>query len=537
MAEELLTMEQVDTVIEFANALYTIERYGGMLSPIESNRLLRGLQGGKKAPTFDAVKVALAECRNSPAEVNSYMEFMKSYDMIFAKTLKQYVNVLAFDLIPICKNAFTEEDYKSAEYESDKRRLYDFLDKFNYKEEFRKVTEHVFQNEVYYTWFRRTRSRGNGIKYALQILPQNMCMMTGYWEKGILFDFDMNYFNNAGVDIDGFAPVFKQYYNRAFKIKDYKPSAQLRNRKGAYGQWIQTSPSDGAWCFKFDPSDFNAVPFIAPLLKSAIRNDELQELQRNKDIAAAYAIIAGTIGTFDSAKSGTKYDQLKFNPKTLGGFMAKAKQGLSDTIKLAALPVDNIKLLQYEDTNSGLETNQLEATSATGSFVSNPLYATEKMSIAEVEAGLTTMYQTMRHLYAQFENFLEFQANAITKKYKWKFKMDGSTINSFRQKQVDNIFRLADKGIVLPMSVWSSCLGYAPQDFERLMQESKSTGWIDDYCQLLMNANIGLAASSSSTTKDSSGGGYGTDNGGGRKVKDDGDIAESTESSRESRQI
>lgn len=73
-------------------------------------------------------------------------------------------------------------------------------------------------------------------------------MMTGYWEKGILFDFDMNYFNNAGVDIDGFAPVFKQYYNRAFTgTNNYKPSAQLKRRKGSYGQWVQTSPSDGAW--------------------------------------------------------------------------------------------------------------------------------------------------------------------------------------------------------------------------------------------------------------------------------------------------
>lgn len=437
-------------------------------------------------------------------------------------------------MIPICKNAYTDADYNSEEYAADKKRLYDFLDKFNYKEEFRKVTEAVFQKEVYYTWFRRTRSRGNGVKYALQIMPQDYCMMTGYWEKGILYDFNMQYFYNAGVDIDGFAPIFKKYYTEANTTvnglgNNYKPSSQLKNRNGSYGQWVQTSPSDGAWCFKFDPSDFNAVPFLAPMLKQCIRNEELQELQRNKDIASAYAIIAGTIGTFDGAKSGTKFDQLKFSPQTLGGFMAKAKQGLDNTIKLMALPTENIKLLQYEDTNKGMEYEQLESTSGVGSFVSNPVYATERMSVAEVEAGLMTMYQTMRHLYAQYENFLEFQANAITKKYKWKFKMDGSNISSFRQKQIDNVFRLADKGMVLPMSVWASCLGYPPQDFERLLIESKVTGWMDKYGQLPMNANIGLGGSGTGGT-----GSYGSSNGGGRALKDNSEIADSTESSRDS---
>lgn len=541
MSETLLTQEQANVVVEFANALYSIDRYGGYYSPYTSNSLLRSLQSNKAAPTLDAIKKALSECRTSPHEVNAYMEFMQSYDMLFAKIIKQYVNVLAYDLIPICKNAFTESDYNSAEYAADKAKLDDFLDKFNYKEEFRKVTEQVFKNEVYYTWFRRTRSHGNGIKYALQILPQDYCMMTGYWEKGILFDFDMNYFNNAGVDINGFAPVFKQYYNRAFNGNyNYNPSAQLKKRKGSYGQWVQTSPADGAWVFKFNPQDFNATPFIAPLLRQAIRNDELQALQRNKDIAAAFAIIAGSIGTFDNAKSGTKFDQLKFAPQTIGGFMKKARQGLDECIKVAALPLEGLKMMQYEDKNPTLEYSQLESTSAAGSFVSNPIYATERMSIAEVESGLVTMYQTMRHLYAQFENFLEFQANAITKKYKWKFKMDGSTIPSFRQKQTDTLFRLADRGMVMPMSVWSSTLGYAPQDFERLLTESKMTGWINKVCQIPYNGNTGMiggeVVESVNTQTQVAGiqGNYGNENGGGREYVTD-VTNDSTEASRESR--
>ena len=156
----------------------------------------------------------------------------------------------------------------------------------------------------------------------------------------------MSYFLQAGVDIDGYDPAFKKYYNRVFgnsmnSMMDYRPTNPLDERIGSYAMWTQTSPEDGAWAFKFNPSNFNTTPFLAPYLKNAITNDEVEQLQRSKDLQEAYAILAGEIATFDNAKSGTQADQMVFNPKTLGQFMSKAKAGLSNGIRLAALPLKN----------------------------------------------------------------------------------------------------------------------------------------------------------------------------------------------------
>ena len=61
----------------------------------------------------------------------------------------------------------------------------------------------------------------------------------------------MTYFLNPGVDIDGFDPAFKKYYNRVFDstngIANYRPSNVLNDRTGTYAMWTQTSPEDGAW--------------------------------------------------------------------------------------------------------------------------------------------------------------------------------------------------------------------------------------------------------------------------------------------------
>ena len=67
----------------------------------------------------------------------------------------------------------------------------------------------------------------------------------------------MTYFLNPGVDIDGYDPAFKKYYNRVFGeskgISDYRPTNALNVRNGTYAMWTQTSPEDGAWA-KFNNS-------------------------------------------------------------------------------------------------------------------------------------------------------------------------------------------------------------------------------------------------------------------------------------------
>ena len=519
MAERLLTKEQVNDVIEFSQALWTAENMG-YYSPFISNQLLKSLNNNPNIPTVESIKKALTNYKNSGEELQGYTEFMSNFDMIFKRTMYSYINALSFDLQIVCTNAFTKEDYDSDAYKEDKQRIYGFLDKFDYKKEFRNVVSELMQKEVYYTWFRKTKWGNKGMKCTLQILPQDRCMLTGYWENGLLFDFDMNYFLMPGVDIDGYDPIFKKYYNSVFGDKsssnmaNYKPTNPLNSRNGTYALWTQTSPEDGAWAFKFDTNNFNTAPFLAPFLKDTIRNSEIEQLQYDKDFASAYAILAGEIRLFDNAKSGTTANQFAIDPKTLGAFMGKAKAGL-EKVKLAALPLENTKFHQYEDKNKDMYTNQLINSAGAGSGISRVIYSSDRMSNAEIEAGLTEMYNTMKPLYAQFQNFLNFFANKLTKKYKFKFIFDGSNYRFERESRLERLMKLADKGIVLGPSAWASVMGYAPQDFERLLDETNygdfSTKW-----RLMLNTN---------TSKDGGSGG--------RPQKDDMDLSESGQDSRD----
>ena len=492
MAEQL-TKKQVEAVVEFAEGLAYGEMYN-VWTPWLSNAILQNLNNDAREATSKAVRKALSDYRNSAETIHSYMEYMNYFDMIFAKTVKNYANALSFDLQCVCVNA-EESDYNSKAYLDDKRRIEDFLLKFDYKGEFRKVVEQVLLHEVYYCWWRKTKWGNKGqMKYALQMLPQDYCMMTAMSDTCPLFDFNMQYFLEPGVDIDAYDPAFKKYYKNVFdnnsSFVDYKPTNPFNDRVGTYALWTQTSPSDGAFCFKLNLSNFNTTPYLAPLLKNSITDDEVQQLQFNKDMNAAYGILAGAIQLYDSAKSGTQKNQFAIDPKTLGQFMSKVKQGLSNTIKAVAMPTAENKFFQYEDKNPDMYTTQVSSTAGIGSNVSRVIYSSDRMSNAEIEAGQNETYQTMKPLYDQFSKFMNFFGNQLTKKFKWQFTFVGSTYRAERQQRFDNIMKLADKGIVLDSSVYASLIGMNPVVFEKSLKASKNSGWIGEYSQLMLNTNV-----------------------------------------------
>ena len=202
--------------------------------------------------------------------------------------------------------------------------------------------------------------------------------------------------------------------------------------------------------------------------------------------------------------------------------MAKVKEGLQNvgnsgpTTKAVAMPTENIKWFQFSDSNPTMYESQLANSAGVGSGISRVIYSSDRMSNAEIEAGIIDQYNTVKQVYSQFNNFLEFFVNKLTKHYKFSFEFNGCSYPFERRERFDRLVTIADKGLVLGPSAWASAMGYKPQEFERLLEESKYSGWIDNVSQLMMNVN---------TTKQESQGG--------RPRQETGDLTDSGESSRD----
>lgn len=511
----------IQDVLDFSAGLMAVD---GWFSPFLSNQLLTNLNNNPRLPNAEQVKKALQDYKNSGADLSGYVDFARSVDMLFKRTLYSYANALSFDLQITCKNAYTADDYNSEAYKKDRQTVDNFLTNFDYKKEFYNVLLNVMTRETYYTWFRKTKTGNRGkMKYALQIMPQDYCMLTGYFEKGLLWSFNVLYFMQPGVDIDGFDPSLKQTYRRAIDAQqiDYRPSAPLNQRDGSYALWADVSPLSGAWAWKFSTDTFAQNPFLAPFVVNVLRNNEVGDLQYDKDLLSAAGILAGEIRMFDSAKSGTQANQFSIDPRTLGGFMSKVRQGLSNSaVKLAAMPLENIKFFQYEDKNPESYNNDLTTTAGLGTGISRVIYSSDRMSNAEIEAALNEVYQTMKPMYAQFNNFLDFYVNQMTSKYKFKFEFIGSNYRFEQEARFDKLTKLAERGLVLNSSAWASAIGMNPVTFDRMLAESKATGWCIKNGQLMLNANTAKSPSDSGDV-------------GGRPRTDDSALTDSGEASRE----
>lgn len=515
--EEKISRSDIQDVIDFSAGLMAVDNF---YSPFLSNQLLTNLNNNPRLPSAESVKKALNDYKNSGEELQGFVEFASSFDMIFKRTLYSYANALSFDLQVTCKNAYTESDYQSDEYKKDRQTVDNFLTNFDYKKEFYNVLLNVLKRDTYFTWFRKTKTGNRGkMKFALQIMPQDYCMLTGYFEKGLLWSMNQLYWTLPGVDLDSYDPSLKRTYQRALENAElnYKPSAPLNERTGSYALWADVSPLDGAWCFKWATDNFANNPFLSPYVANVLRSDEIGELQYNKDLIAASGILAGEIQLYDQARSGQKANQFSIDPKTLGAFMQKVKSGLNGAAKIAAVPLANIKYFQFEDKNPNSYTNELTTTAGIGTGISRVIYSSDKMSNAELEAALNEVYQTMKPMYAQFNNFLDFYVNQMTSKYKFKFEFVGSNYQFERDARFDKMMKMADKGLVLNSSAWASAVGMNPVTFDRMLAESKYTGWIDKYSTMMLNANT-------SSYKD---------NEGGRERKNARDLTDSGEASRE----
>lgn len=448
----------------------------GAFTPYTQNEIMKRINiATNSAPDGKKIDDALSNPIDNEGNLVNYGQSYYFSSLMYKRNQEYLANLPAFDLEISCINA-KPDDYKTNKYKKDYEEIKKFINSFNYREQFKNIAWNIVMNETYYAMFREL-----GNKSVIQEFPAQYSMITGKWEYGLLYDIDMNWFLQGEVDINCYPDWVIKKYKEMFdgkKERPYIPSNKINKRTGTFGLWTQTDPDDGCWVFKFNMNHNLQVPFFSGMLPEMAVIPTLRNLQVNQSMAAARKLLVSSIPYLNEKKAASVANQLAIDADTLGKFIGLATQGLEAAIKVLALPTEDIKGVEFKNTDSDTYETFMTLTSSLLSGGKVIFSTSENQNAIETQFSIDIDRMLIKSIYPQFENFLEYYANKHTKKFKWAFRFVGTNDKFDREARQEEAFRYADKGVVLPNKIASS-LGMNKIELERELEEMNSSDFID----------------------------------------------------------
>lgn len=497
-SEVLLTEEEVVDTLEALNRVFSIQDFAngyraGAYTPYMQNDLMKKLNINTQEPNKENIKEALDNPSDNEDKLVSYNQSFYFNSLMYKRNHEYLANLPSFDLEFSCINA-SKEDYSTSAYKKDYKKVKEFLDKFDYRTEFKNVLWNLLMSETYFCMFREFET-----KSTLQDFPWKYAMVTGRFEYGLLYDVDMSWFLQPQVDINCYPDFFKKKYKEMFvngKAKDYVPSRTVNKRTGTFGLWTQTSPEDGFWCFKFNQKHNLQVPFYSAMLPEMSIVPLMRNLQVSQSMAAARKLLVSEIPYLQDKRSSSVANQLAIDADVLGKFLGLATQGLEAAIKVLALPTEDIKGIEFQNTDKDTYEKFMSVTSSLLSGGKVIFSTSTRTNVYETQLSLNLDELLVESVYPQFADFLNYYVNKKTKKFKWVFRFVGCNDFESKKRRREEVMAYADKGIVLPNKL-ASTLGLNKIELERELEEAQATGFTDKLLQMI-NLNT-----SSSKTSDS----------------------------------
>ena len=485
MAKEKLTEEEVVETLEALQKAFEIKDFTsgyteGIYTPITQNDLMKQLNINTMTPDRQGIENALKDPMNNEDTLVSYGQSYYFSSLMYKRNLEYIANLAAFDLEMVCVNP--PKDFNDKVYQKDWRTVKEFFNKFDYRAQFKSILWHMLMEEAYFGIFREFDT-----KDIFQQWPGKYAMITGRFEYGLLYDIDMNYFTQGIVDINCFPNWVKKTYRDTFNNKDlvnYKPSSKLNRRTGRFALWTQTSPDEGFWCFKFNPNHSLQVPFFSAMLPEMAIVPLMRSLQVDQSMAAARKLLVSSVPYLKEKKSSSVANQLAIDADVLGKFIGLASRGLEAAIKILALPTEDVKGVEFENTDKDTYKNFMAITSSLLSGGKVIFSTDENQNAIETQLSLNLDELLVQSIYPQFNDFLNYVVNKKTKKYKWQFRFVGAEDQFDRSRRQQAAFAFADKGVVLPNKIATS-IGLNKIELERELEEAQKTGFTDKLMSML----------------------------------------------------
>lgn len=495
----ILSEKEVQEVFDFYAFAKAQSAFNNVMTPDMLSGRMKDISMNPMVATEETLNSALLDPKNSEISLMAFSENFELQSMPYKRLIDYLSGMLAWDLT--YTSDVDEKEYDSSAYKKDLKIAEEFFYRFDYKKEFNTAVRQLFRNEAFFSL-----PRFDGEKIVLQELPSSpmYTKITGRWDYGLLFSMNMYWFILPGVNLDMYPPFFAEKYNEVFGrgvTRKYLPSLSPEDRgQSSWVNW-QDIPTDLGWCWKLNPEIATRVPYFTPLFMDLISQPLMRNLQKNINMSTASRLLVGQVPMLKDANAKIK-DQISMSPETLGKFLQLVRSALSESMKVTAAPLDNMQGVQFPAENEVYD-SYLRTALASSGINSNLIFSSDiKPNSIETQLSLNVDEQIVTRLYPQFEAFLNYHVNRMTKKYKFSFRFEGTNFYNNRQNRLDAQLKLLPMGIVLPQKI-SAALGMSPFEFEKQLAEGRANKWVDKLTPIISGAQMPADGAGRPTKSDS----------------------------------
>ena len=228
--------------------------------------------------------------------------------------------------------------------------------------------------------------------------------------------------------------------------------------------------------WKISPELATIVPYFAPMFPNLSFGKIARDLQNDKYFIEASKLLVGIIGFNKDMKSGQVANSINITPDVLGKFLGVARKGLNKQIGLVALPMDSIETVDFDVSQNNIENDYLKNVASQSIASYSSLFATEKLNSHQSKLASAIDMNFVNSMYEMFSDFVEYQVNSRTKKFKFRIHFNDMYIPDQQAQVLSNFKDLSNLGI-LDVQLAARACDVTPFELMRRLQMSKSMGF------------------------------------------------------------
>lgn len=440
------------------------------MNPILQNEILKNINTYPQKFDRNRIIELLQNPKANERALRELAQFIENNIFQFKKLIYYFGGLLSFDwyIEPVVTDL---ADLTTSAFMKAYRRVLDWVEKFNIKQTFPKVMKQVLREDAKFYYVRETDDR-----IVLQEMPSNYCMIDYNSEHGWKYSFNMTYFLQPGVSLENFAPEFKVYYEAFINNKDKvivneQAGVRAEYHNGRYFYWQQLPP-DKAWVFKFHDETAAIIPPLVSLFLEALDLLEYRELDRVDAKVRTYKIVSNKI-PLKEGKNVNSLDAFAITADTAKYFNAYMQAGLPEGVRAITTPFEQSEPMDFNKSQSSKTVYEQGNSRFWDSAGTN--LGLDRATVSLVKNNQDVDYMFVKHMYTQFEDFLNYQIEKISGQFKFVIHLEGTEFD--RQDRINNALKAAQYGF--PKTWVATAMGKTQRELIDLSLFENAFGVVD----------------------------------------------------------